>query len=49
MYVSIQDKWQQQIDDSYKKFFTKEQWDKYWKSGGKKAQAAREKRKNKKK
>ena len=49
LYVSIQDKWQQQIDDSYKKFFTKEQWDKYWKLGGKKAQAARDKRKNKKK
>ena len=49
LYVSIQDKWQQQINDSYKKFFTKEQWDKYWKLGGKKAQAARDKRKNKKK
>ena len=49
LYVAIQDKWAQQIDDSYKKYFTKEQWDKYWKLGGKKAQAARDKRKNKKK
>ena len=49
LYVGIQDKWAEQIDHSYKKFFTQEQWDKYWKTGGKKAQAARDKRKNKKK
>lgn len=49
LYVSIQDKWMQQIEDSYKKFFTEQQWDKYWKSVGKKNQIARDKRKNKKK
>lgn len=49
LYVGVQDKWAEQIDNSYKKFFTKEQWDRYWKQGGKKAQAARDKRKNKKK
>lgn len=49
LYVSIQDKWMQQIEDSYKKFFTEQQWDKYWKNVGKKNQIARDKRKNKKK
>jgi len=48
LYYSIQDKWAQQIDDTYKRFFTEEQWNKYWKNGGKKAQQARDKRKNKK-
>ena len=48
LYISVQDKWAQQIDDSYKRFFTEEQWNKYWKNGGKKAQQARDKRKNKK-
>ena len=45
LYVGVQDKWMQQIDDTYKKFFTEKQWEKYWKSSGKKAQAARDKRK----
>ena len=49
LYVGIQDKWMQQIEDTYKKYFTKEQWDKYWKLTGKRNQAARDKRKNKKK
>ena len=48
LYISVQDKWAQQIDDTYKRFFTEEQWNKYWKNGGKKAQQARDKRKNKK-
>ena len=48
LYQSVQDKWMQQIDDTYRKYFTPEQWAKYWKSGGKRAQAARDKRKNKK-
>ena len=34
LYQSIQDKWMQQIDDSYKRFFTEEQWKKYWKATG---------------
>ena len=49
LYVSIQDKWMQQIEDSYKKFFTEQQLDKYWKNVGKKNQLVRDKRKNKKK
>ena len=48
LYVAVQDKWAQQIDNTYKQFFTEEQWNKYWKNGGKKAQQARDKRKNKK-
>lgn len=48
LYISVQDKWMQRVDESYKRFFTEEQWKKYWKNGGKKAQDARDKRKNKK-
>ena len=48
LYINVQDKWMQQIDDSYKRFFTDEQWKKYWKSGGKRAQEARDKRNKKK-
>ena len=47
LYVTVQDKWMQQIDNSYKRFFTPEQWAKYWKSGGKRAQEARDRRNNK--
>lgn len=47
LYVAIQDRWMQKIDDSYKRYFTEEQWKKYWKSGGKRAQAARDKRNKK--
>ena len=48
LYLTIQDKWMEQIDNTYRSFFTEEQWKKYWKSGGKRAQEARDKRKNKK-
>ena len=48
LYLTVQDKWMEQIDNTYKSFFTEEQWKKYWKSGGKRAQEARDKRKNKK-
>ena len=48
LYISVQDKWMQETDDSYKRFFTEEQWKKYWKSGGKRAQEARDKRKKQK-
>ena len=48
LYIAVQDKWMEQIDNTYKGFFTEEQWKKYWKSGGKRAQEARDKRKNKK-
>ena len=49
LYVNVQDKWMQAIDNSYKRFFTDEQWKKYWKTGGKRAQDARDKRNKKKK
>ncbi len=49
LYIAVQDKWMQQIDDSYKRYFNEDQWNKYWKSGGKRAQEGRNKRKNKKK
>ncbi|MBQ6911111.1 MAG: hypothetical protein IJQ35_02970 [Bacteroidales bacterium] len=49
LYVNVQDKWMQAIDDSYKRFFTEEQWTKYWKSGARRAQEARDKRNKKKK
>ena len=47
IYQSIQDKWMQQIDDSYKRFFSEEQWKKYWKATGQRNQKARDKRKAK--
>jgi hypothetical protein len=49
LYIAVHDKWAEHIDASYKSFFTEEQWNKYWKTGAKKAQQARDKRKNKKK
>lgn len=45
LYIAVSDKWMQQIDDSYKRFFTPEQWDKYWKTTGRRAQKERDKRK----
>ncbi len=48
LYIAVQDKWMQQIDDSYKRFFSPEQWKKYWKTGGKRAQQGRDKRNKKK-
>ena len=47
IYQSVQDKWMQQIDDTYKRFFTEEQWKKYWKATGQRNQKARDKRKAK--
>ena len=47
LYQNVQDKWMQQIDDSYKRFFNEEQWKKYWKSTGQRNQKARDKRKAK--
>ena len=47
IYQSVQDKWMQQIDDSYQRFFSEEQWQKYWKSTGQRAKKARDKRKAK--
>jgi len=47
IYQNVQDKWMQQIDDSYHLFFNEEQWKKYWKSTGQRNQKARDKRKAK--
>ncbi len=44
VYMKVQDRWLQQVDDTYKKIFTKEQWDLYWKISGARAQKARDKR-----
>ena len=48
MYQSVQDKWMDQIDATYKKIFTEEQWKVYLKNGAGKAQKQREKRRSKK-
>lgn len=45
MYQMMYDKWMDQIDRTYKKIFSEEQWAAYLKSGAAKAQKAREKRK----
>lgn len=44
MYQSVQDKWMDQIDQTYKKIFSEEQWAAYLKSGAARAQKARAKR-----
>lgn len=45
LYVAVQDKWMDKIEESYKKIFTESQWAAYLKSGAGKAQKARAKRK----
>ena len=47
MYQEVRDKWWDQIDATYKKIFTEEQWQAYLKQGAAKAQKARVKRKAK--
>ena len=47
MYQEVRDKWWDQIDASYKRIFTPEQWALYLKQGAGKAQKAREKRRQK--
>lgn len=47
LYISVQDKWMEQIDKTYKRIFTEQQWAAYLKSGAAKAQKARAKRKAK--
>ena len=44
MYIAVQDKWMDKIDESYRKIFTETQWAAYLKSGAAKARKAREKR-----
>ena len=43
-YQIISDKWMEQIDNTYKKFFTKEQWDKYLRTAYGREMKARAKR-----
>ena len=47
LYLSVQDKWMEQIDATYHRLFTEEQWAKYLKNGAARAQKARAKRKAK--
>ena len=47
LYQDVQDKWMDQIDKTYKRIFTEEQWAAYLKSGAARAQKARDKRKAK--
>ena len=47
MYQAVQDRWMEQIDNTYKKIFNPEQWAAYLKTGAAKMQKAREKRKAK--
>ena len=45
MYIAVQDKWMEKIDETYRRIFTDAQWAAYLKTGAGKAQKAREKRK----
>lgn len=47
LYISVQDKWMEKIDSTYRTIFTEEQWGAYLKNGAAKQQKAREKRKQK--
>ena len=47
LYIAVQDKWMDQIDATYKRIFSEQQWAAYLKSGAAKAQKARAKRKAK--
>ena len=47
LYMAVSDKWMDQIDKTYKRIFTEEQWAAYLKSGAARAQKARDKRKTK--
>ena len=47
MYQAVQDKWMDQVDRTYQRIFSSEQWALYLKSGAARAQKARAKRKEK--
>ena len=47
LYVSIQDKWMERIEDAYRKFFTEAQWQEYLKQGGERIIRERQKRRDK--
>lgn len=45
VYQKVQDKWMEQVDNTYKKIFNEPQWKRYLKTGAGKMIKAREKRK----
>ena len=45
LYIDVQDRWMDKIDETFKRIFTQEQWAAYLKGGAAKAQKARAKRK----
>ena len=47
LYMEVRDRWMEQVDNSFKKWFTPAQWEKYLKSGARKAQKDRAKRREK--
>ncbi len=47
LYQDIWDRWEEQIARSYQRFFSEEQWKKYLKNGGARAQKERDKRRAK--
>ena len=47
LYQQVYDKWMEQVDKTYRRIFTDEQWAAYLKSGAARAQKARDKRKAK--
>lgn len=47
IYQSVQDKWMDKVDATYKRIFTEAQWKVYLKQGASKAQKARDKRRQK--
>ena len=44
IYQGVQDRWMEKIDESYRRIFTDEQWNRYLKQGAARAIAARQKR-----
>ena len=47
LYQEIWDRWEEKIARSYQRFFSAEQWTKYMKNGGARAQRERDKRREK--
>ena len=47
LYQMVYDKWMEQVDKTYKRIFSEQQWAVYMKNGAARAQKAREKRKAK--
>lgn len=47
MYIAVQDKWNEKIYESFRRFLTDEQWAKYEKTGAGREKRARDKRKAK--